>query len=249
MTTIDFRPATARFHTQIGWLDSWHSFSFSDHYDPSNTHHGVLLVSNDDRIAPAAGFPDHPHRDMEIVTWVLSGSLRHRDSAGHDGVIEPGLAQRMRAGRGIVHSEFNASASVPVHLVQMWVPPGHAGLEPGYEQRDVSGALDGGDLVPVVAGDGGAAGAAISIDTPGTTLWAARLGAGATVTLPAAPFVHLFVALGAGRLADRPFGAGDAGRFTDAGSQPFTAGAEGAEILVWEMHARIAPSGRLAEAL
>src|ERR687884_482670 len=101
---IDVRRAGTRFHTQIGWLDSWHSFSFSEHYDPNNTHFGLLLVLNDDVVAAGTGFGTHPHRDMEIVTWVLDGQLRHRDSTGNDGVIYPGLAQRMSAGPGITHS-------------------------------------------------------------------------------------------------------------------------------------------------
>src|SRR5882724_9513708 len=94
-------PAATRPHTQIGWLDSWHSFSFGEHYDPANTHHGLLLVSNDDRVEPGQGFGTHGHRDMEIVTWVLSGALKHGDSIGTDDVITPGLAQRMSAGSGI----------------------------------------------------------------------------------------------------------------------------------------------------
>src|SRR6476660_2880626 len=122
MTTTVQR-AQDRFHTQIDWLDSWHSFSFGGHYDRNNTHHGQLLVVNDDVIAPGGGFGTHPHRDMEIVTWVLEGSLRHGDSIGTDDVITPGLAQRMSAGSGIRHSEVNASATEPVHLIQMWVPP------------------------------------------------------------------------------------------------------------------------------
>jgi redox-sensitive bicupin YhaK (pirin superfamily) len=240
---IDVRRSDERPHTQIGWLDSRHSFSFADHYDPRNTNHGVLLVSNDDRISPDAGFPDHPHSDMEIVTWVLSGSLRHRDSTGTDGVITPGLAQRMRAGHGIVHSEFNASRTEPVHLVQMWVLPGTRDLEPGYEQQDVSAELDKGGLVAVAAGPGGSPDAAISIATPGTTLWAARLESD-SVTVPAAPFVHVFVARGSARLGDAELREGDAARLTDHGDIELTPGAEGAEVLVWEMHAR--PEGRLA---
>jgi redox-sensitive bicupin YhaK (pirin superfamily) len=244
MAVLDLRPARERFHTEIGWLDSWHSFSFSSHYDPRNTHHGVLLVNNDDRVAPGAGFPDHPHRDMEIVTWVLAGALRHRDSTGTDGVVTPGLAQRMRAGSGIVHSEYNASRSEPVHLVQMWALPGERDLEPGYEQADVSGELDAGGLVAVAAGPGGAAGAATSISTPGTTLWAVRLGGGERVELPAAPFLHVFVPVGSAVYGDTALGPGDALRVTDAETAVLAAADQGAEVLVWEMHARA--DGRLA---
>ena len=107
--SIDVRRAADRFATRIPWLDSHHSFSFGGHYDPDNTHHGLLLVNNDDVVAPGTGFETHPHRDMEIVTWVLRGSLVHQDSTGHTGVIYPGLAQRMSAGTGILHSEKNDS--------------------------------------------------------------------------------------------------------------------------------------------
>src|SRR6188472_4571828 len=120
---IDVRRATTRDVTKIDWLDSKHSFSFGQHYDPANTHHGLLLVNNDDVVAPGTGFDTHPHRDMEIVTWVLEGSLEHRDSMGNSGVIYPGLAQRMSAGTGVLHSEKNGSASDTVHFVQMWVIP------------------------------------------------------------------------------------------------------------------------------
>src|SRR3954451_9523222 len=127
---LDIRRANQRFTTDIGWLDSKHSFSFGHHYDAGNTHHGLLLVNNDDIVAPGTGFETHPHRDMEIVTWVLRGQLVHQDSEGHNGVIYPGLAQRMSAGTGILHSEKNDlsvrltepnNSDDPVHFVQMWV--------------------------------------------------------------------------------------------------------------------------------
>src|SRR5437868_15358426 len=119
--TVSIRRAADRAVTTTSWLHSRHSFSFGDHYDAANTHHGLLLVNNDDIVAPAAGFDTHPHRDMEIVTWVLSGQLAHADSMGNSGVIYPGLAQRMSAGTGVQHSEKNGSSSEPAHFVQMWV--------------------------------------------------------------------------------------------------------------------------------
>ncbi len=157
---IDIRRADDRLKTGISWLDSKHSFSFGHHYDPANTHHGLLLVNNDDTVRPGAGFETHPHRDMEIVTWVLRGSLVHQDSTGNSGVIYPGLAQRMSAGRGIMHSEKNDSwtltgdetHSEPVHFVQMWVVPDEAGIAPGYQQTEIDDELLRGGLVTIASG-------------------------------------------------------------------------------------------------
>jgi redox-sensitive bicupin YhaK (pirin superfamily) len=123
-----------RAHADHGWLDTYYSFSFADYVDPKNLHWGALRVFNDDRIAPATGFPPHPHRDMEIVTYVLSGELAHRDSIGNQGVVGPGGIQFMSAGTGVRHSEFNNSAEEPLHLVQMWVFPGRLGTAPSYGQ-------------------------------------------------------------------------------------------------------------------
>jgi redox-sensitive bicupin YhaK (pirin superfamily) len=151
---IDVRRAGERFHTRIGWLESHHSFSFSRHWDPANTHFGLLLVSNDDVIRADTGFTTHPHRDMEIVTWVLSGELEHKDSEGNHGIVYPGLAQRMSAGTGIWHSEMNPSKGEDVHLVQMWVVPDTERISPGYEQLDIGAELDKGGLVPIASGRG-----------------------------------------------------------------------------------------------
>ncbi|HWH30291.1 MAG TPA: pirin family protein [Mycobacteriales bacterium] len=245
---VDVRRAQERFRTGIAWLDSKHSFSFGRHYDPANTHHGLLLVNNDDVVQPGTGFETHPHRDMEIVTWVLRGSLVHQDSTGHNGVIYPGLAQRMSAGTGILHSEKNdafrveaARAQEPVHFVQMWVAPDEEGVTPSYEQVEVEDELLSGGLVPVASGmpqhDGAAA---IRIRNRYAALHAARLRPGQSVQLPEAPFLHLFVPVGevelesAGRLVT-----GDAVRFTATGGQRVTASTP-AEVLVWEMHAALA---------
>jgi redox-sensitive bicupin YhaK (pirin superfamily) len=229
--SIDIRRAGDRAHTQIGWLDSWHSFSFGNHYDPDNTHHGLLLVNNDDRVAPGAGFGTHAHRDMEIVTWVLEGRLAHRDSAGNDGVIEPGLAQRMSAGTGIQHSEMNASETEPVHFVQMWVLPDAKGYAPGYQEGSVAADLAGGSFVKVASGDGDGA---IHLNQRDAALHVARLRPDASVELPDAPHVHLFVAIGSADLeAAGPLGEGDAVRLTAAGARRVTAGPEGAEVIVW----------------
>ncbi len=245
---IDVRRAADRFTTKVDWLDSKHSFSFGHHYDPDNVGHGLLLVNNDDVVRPGTGFDTHPHQDMEIVTWVLRGSLVHQDSTGHAGVIYPGLAQRMSAGTGILHSEKNDSWMIsdehavhdePVHFVQMWVLPDEPGITPGYEQLEIDDALMRGDLVAVASGmDKHANNAAIRIRNKHAALYAARLRPGATVTLPEAPYLHLFVAQGtvdldgAGRLEE-----GDAVRFTATGGQRVTATGTAAEVLVWEMHA------------
>ena len=247
--TIDIRRAADRFKTNIEWLDSKHSFSFGNQYDPANTHHGLLLVNNDDIVDPGTGFDTHPHRDMEIVTWVLQGSLVHQDLTGHSGVIYPGLAQRMSAGRGILHSEKNDSwtltgdqtHSEPVRFVQMWVVPDEAGIKPGYQQLEIDDELLRGNLVTIASGmpehkDD----AAISIANRYAALKGARLQPGQSVELPDAPYLHLFVPRGevslegAGVLHE-----GDAVRFTATGGQTVTA-VEPTEILVWEMHAGLA---------
>lgn len=204
-------------------------------------------MNNDDIVAAGSGFETHPHRDMEIVTWVLSGSLVHQDSEGHSGVLYPGLAQRMSAGTGILHSEKNDSWRVdderhdkPVHFVQMWVPPDERGVRPGYEQLDINAELDRGGLVTVASGRPGQAEAAIEIRQKEATLYAARLGAGETGTLPAAPYVHLFVPVGQLDVEGTGvLGTGDSLRLRATDGQRLTAGPEGAEILVWEMHAKI----------
>ncbi len=231
MGSIVIKRAGERFHTRTDWLDSWHSFSFNDHYDPRNVNHGLLVVSNDDVIAPGAGFPPHPHRDMEIVTWVLDGQLEHRDSTGARGVIYPGLAQRMSAGTGVRHSEMNASRTEPVHLVQMWVLPDRRGVEPSYEQVDVSDQLARGGLVRIADGVGDAA---LHINQRDAVLLAGRLTEGEPVDVPDAPFVHVFVASGHAVLGDdHELAVGDAARLTGVGVLPLVAGPEGSEVLIW----------------
>lgn len=261
MSSIQITRADDRFRTSVGWLDSRHSFSFGPHYDPSNVGFGLLLVSNDDVVAPGTGFETHPHRDMEIVTWVLDGSLVHQDSQGHTGLIHPGLAQRMSAGRGILHSEKNDARArglarlgpsdevlpdeVPVRFVQMWVIPDERGVAPSYEQLDISADVGRGGLVVVASGlPRHANDRAIRIHQRDAGLLVARLDTGQSVSLPAARYVHVYVATGAvevegvGRLES-----GDALRIAASEGQRVTAapGADGGrtEILVWEMHSSI----------
>jgi quercetin 2,3-dioxygenase len=161
MAVLEVRKADRdRFSTQAGWVDSHHSLSFGHHFDEENAHHGLLLVNNDDIVLSGTGFDTHPHRDMEIVTWVLDGSLVHQDSQGNSGVIYPGLAQRMSAGTGILHSEKNDAWPLnvgdrhedPVHFIQMWVVPDEDGITPGYKQLEIEHDLLSGGLVTVASG-------------------------------------------------------------------------------------------------
>jgi quercetin 2,3-dioxygenase len=251
---VDVRRAGERKRTALGWLDSRHSFSFGRHFDPANTHFGLLLVNNDDIVQAGMGFETHPHRDMEIVTWVLEGSLVHEDSEGNVGMIYPGLAQRMSAGTGIRHSEKNDSWRLDgqrheqdVHFVQMWVPPDTRSTDPSYEQLDITSVLGpvdagSGDLVVVASGmDAHRDHRAIFIQQRHAALHAGRLPPGAQVELPAAAFVHLFVARGSVDLEGAgSLETGDAARMTAAGGQRVIAAADGAEVLVWEMTARLA---------
>jgi quercetin 2,3-dioxygenase len=238
---VEIRRAAARAVTTTSWLHSKHSFSFGDHYDPTNTHHGVLLVNNDDVVQPGAGFDTHPHRDMEIVTWVLDGSLAHRDSAGNSGVVYPGLAQRMSAGTGILHSEKNDSTIDPVRFIQMWVAPDVSGIAPGYQQNEISDELLDGRLATIASGMPGHD-AAITIHNRSAALRGARLDSGESLELPAAPYLHLFVARGAltmqGADNDAELAEGDAVRFTTANGIRVMAD-QPSEILVWEMHATL----------
>ena len=245
--SLDVRRAADRLATNIGWLDSHHSFSFGSHFDPENTHHGVLMVNNDDIVDAGTGFDTHPHRDMEIVTWVLQGSLVHQDSIGNNGVIYPGLAQRMSAGKGILHSEKNDSwRSVdadagPVHFVQMWVVPDTAGITPGYEQREIDDELLSGGLVPVASGmDVYRDHSAIRIANKHAAMHVARLRADSTpAMLPDAPFLHVFVARGEASLEGVGLlREGDAVRIKGGGGQHLST-STAAEVIVWEMHATI----------
>jgi quercetin 2,3-dioxygenase len=240
--SIEVRRAETRFVTRTSWATTWHSFSFGEHYDPDNVTFGPLMVSNDDWVQSGAGYADHPHADAEIVTWVLSGSLVHADSAGNRGIVYPGLAQRMSAGSGVVHAERNDAYTLdptrpanPVHFVQMWLRPDESGGTPGYEQREVALADLSTAWVPVASG--GNTAAAIRIGCAGATLWVTRLESGEPRQLPAAPQVHAYLAAGetdvesVGRMT-----AGDALRIRGEAELRLV-GRSSAELLVWTVSA------------
>ncbi len=151
---LSVRPAKERGHVNFGWLDSRHSFSFGGYHDPRHMGFGQLRVINDDRVAPGAGFETHPHRDMEIVSYVVDGAMEHRDSLGHGSVIRAGEVQRMTAGTGVLHSEFNHSATQPLRFLQLWLLPERRGLAPGYEQREFPREARAGELRLVVSPNG-----------------------------------------------------------------------------------------------
>lgn len=203
-----------RFNLKQDWLDArWH-FSFGNYHDPANLHFGALRVYNDDRIAPSGGFPPHPHAEMEIVTYVLKGELEHRDSMGHTSVLKSGGVQRMSAGTGIRHSEFNASSEQSLHLNQIWIIPAEKGLKPSYEEFQWTEADRQGRLLPIVSSD----------RKPGTlhihqdaTLYVSQLQAGEAVThsTGADRRLYLFIIEGAATVNGEALSGGDQARITE----------------------------------
>ncbi|QGX41124.1 pirin family protein [Permianibacter aggregans] len=161
---IERRNAADRGHAHHGWLESWHSFSFADYYDAKHTRFGSLRVINDDTVAGGGGFAPHPHRDMEIISYVLSGALAHKDSMGNGSTIRRGDIQRMSAGTGVVHSEYNASGSEPVKFLQIWITPERQGLTPGYEQKHVSDDDKRGRLIAIASREASETGITINQD-------------------------------------------------------------------------------------
>jgi hypothetical protein len=201
---LQLRKAHDRGHANHGWLDSRHTFSFADYHDPKHVSFSALRVINEDRVAPGEGFPTHPHRDMEIITYVLEGALEHQDSLGTGSVIRPGEVQRMSAGTGIRHSEFNHSQTEPVHFLQIWILPDRQGVQPGYEQKRIE--LDG-KLRLVASPDGRDGSLTIHQDA---SVYAARLnGSEVTHTLAPGRRAWLQVARGAVQLNGTTLQAGD----------------------------------------
>ncbi len=210
------RRADQRGHAAHGWLDSHHTFSFADYYDPAHMGFRNLRVINDDRVQPGQGFGTHGHRDMEIISYVLEGALEHKDSMGTGSTIVPGDVQRMSAGTGVRHSEFNASREEPVHFLQIWILPDRAGHAPGYEQKHFDAASKSGRLRLVASSDGAEGSVSLHADV---RLYATVLGAGATVTHVVAPGRHawIHVARGSVEVAGVALNEGDGASTSDAG--------------------------------
>ena len=230
---ITLRKAGDRFHTQIGWLDSWHTFSFADHYDPKQMGFGALRVINDDIIGPGQGFGAHPHRDMEILTYVLSGAVQHEDSSGGGGVIRPGEVQRMSAGTGVVHSERNASRDEPLHLLQIWIVPESRGIPPRYEQKKFP-LEDRRGKLRLLASRGGREG---SVDIhQDASLWGALLDGAEKVSFELKPSrkAWLHVARGSVELNGKRLGAGDGAAIADERAL-LLSGGEKAEVLLFDL--------------
>jgi len=230
---ITVRPAAERGHFDHGWLDTSHTFSFASYHDPSHMGFRALRVINEDRVQPGEGFGTHAHRDMEILTWVLEGALEHKDSMGNGSVIRPGDIQRMSAGTGVTHSEFNPSGEAPVHLLQIWLLPNQRGLLPSYEEKRFPPEALRGRLALIAAGDGRQGAVTIHQDAD---LWTARIGPGEPVRHNLKPGRHawLQVARGAVSLSGRTLGAGDGAALTDEPALEISATAP-AEVLLFDL--------------
>lgn len=230
---IALRKSQERGHANYGWLDTYYSFSFANYYDPQHMGFSALRVINDDRVLPGKGFPTHAHNDMEIVTYVLEGALEHKDSMGNGSTILPGDVQRMSAGTGITHSEYNPSPIEPLHLLQIWVLPDKTGVTPGYEQIHFSDAEKRGRLRPIASPDGREGSVTIHQNA---VVYATLLETGEAVTHALAPgrkaYVH--VARGAARLNGQTMDAGDGARIGD--EKEITLSTSGkAEILLFDL--------------
>jgi hypothetical protein len=230
---LTIRRAEQRGHADHGWLDSRHTFSFADYHDPKHMGFRALRVINEDRVAPGRGFGTHPHRDMEIISYVLEGGLAHQDSIGNGSVIHAGEVQRMSAGTGVRHSEHNASPSEPVHFLQIWIMPNQRGLPPSYEQKAFDAAEREG-LLRLVADPEGRDGAVkINADA---RLYATLLSAGAQVEhdVPAGRHAWIQVARGVIEIEGETLKAGDGAAISDAGRVVLSA-VEPAELLVFDL--------------
>jgi len=230
---IELRRAAERGHANHGWLDSWHSFSFAEYHDPAHMGFGSLRVINDDRVAPGMGFGTHGHRDMEIVSYVLAGSLEHRDSMGNGSVIVPGDVQRMSAGRGVQHSEYNPSPTEPAHFLQIWILPKVTGIAPSYEQKAFPAEEKRGRLRLIASPDGAESSVTIHQDA---RLYAALLDGDEAASLALSPGRRAYVHVARGRVSvnGTELAAGDAIKLTGEAAVSLARGA-GAEVLVFEL--------------
>jgi redox-sensitive bicupin YhaK (pirin superfamily) len=230
---ITVRRAADRLRTQIGWLDSRHTFSFGEHYDARFMGYRALRVLNEDRVAPGQGFGTHPHRDMEIISYMLEGELRHEDSMGTGSIIKVGDVQRMTAGTGVLHSERNASDTKPVHFLQIWVLPERNRLAPGYEQRTFPLADRRGRLALVASRDGREGAVAIHQDVD---LFSTLLDTGSSVRHALPPSRHAWVQVARGDIALNgvELHAGDGASAADEGSLHLTASAD-SEVLLFDL--------------
>lgn len=230
---IILRQAQARGHANHGWLDSFHTFSFADYHDPQEMGWGTLRVINEDRVAPGMGFGTHPHRDMEILSYVLEGALEHRDSLGTGSVIRPGDVQRMSAGTGVTHSEFNHSREHLVHFLQIWIQPNARGIAPGYEQKHFAVGDKRGRLRLVASPDGEEGSVTIHQDA---RVYACVLDGGETAALPLAAghlgYVH--VARGQVTVNGQVLRSGDGAKVQDETALAFSEAIK-AEFLVFDM--------------
>ena len=230
---IELRRSKERGYADHGWLQSFHTFSFADYHDPEHMGFGPLRVINDDRIAPGQGFGTHGHRDMEIITYILAGALEHKDSMGNGSIIRPGDVQRMSAGTGVRHSEFNASLDELVHLLQIWIEPAVTGIAPGYEEKHFDAASKRGRLRLIASGDGRDGSATVHQDA---AVYAALLDGAERATHALAPGrkAYVQVARGAVSVNGRALNAGDAVKLS---GEPAIALANGtaAEVLLFDL--------------
>jgi redox-sensitive bicupin YhaK (pirin superfamily) len=231
MNTV--RRSNERGHADHGWLDSYHSFSFADYFDSKHVEFGPLRVINEDRVAPGAGFGTHPHRDMEIISYVLSGELEHKDSLGTGSVIRPGDVQRMSAGSGVRHSEFNPSSTQQLHFLQIWLKPNVAGIAPSYEEKHFSDAEKQGHLRLIASPDGRDGSVLIHLDA---SLYVGRFDGEEQASLELAPnrrsYVHLV--RGEARANGMELRAGDALKITEVPAVRIEGG-RAAEVLVFDL--------------
>jgi len=230
---ISIRKSSERGHANHGWLDSYHTFSFADYYDPAHMAFRSLRVINEDRVAPGMGFGTHPHRDMEILTYVLEGALAHKDSMGNGSQIKPGEVQRLSAGTGITHSEFNSSKTEPVHLLQIWIVPEKIGLTPGYEQHAFSREEKLGKFRLMASHDARDGSVKIHQDV---NLFAAILEPGASVNYDLKSGRHAWVqvARGAVQLNGKTLETGDGAAVSDEAQLNFAA-RQPSEILLFDL--------------